>query len=92
MLTLLRKLFAIRAARRPQAGRKDGVARTARPQLEALEDRQVPTVVYNGGAVLQNVEAQALYIGDQWTANPNLSWFSVRTSPRSDLPCNSGGM
>jgi hypothetical protein len=49
------------------------VARTARPQLEALEDRQVPTVVYNGGAVLQNVEAQALYIGDQWTANPNLS-------------------
>jgi hypothetical protein len=41
MLTLLRKLFATSAARRPQARRKDGVARTARPQLEALEDRQL---------------------------------------------------
>jgi hypothetical protein len=73
MLTPIRKLFATRAARRRQARRKDDLPRTARPQLEALEERQVPTVVYNGGAVLQNVEAQALYIGDQWTADPNLS-------------------
>jgi hypothetical protein len=73
MLTLLRKLFVTSAARRPQARRKDGVARTARPQLEAPEERQVPTVTYHGGAVLQNVEAQALYIGDQWSANPTLS-------------------
>jgi len=41
MLTLLRNLFATSPARRPQARRKDGVARTARPQLEALEDRQL---------------------------------------------------
>jgi hypothetical protein len=41
MLTLLRKLFATSPARHPQARRKDGVARTTRPQLEALEDRQL---------------------------------------------------
>jgi hypothetical protein len=68
MLMPIRKLFATRPARR-----KDGVARTARPQLESLEDRLVPTVTYHGGAVLPNVEVQALYIGEQWAADPNLS-------------------
>jgi hypothetical protein len=46
--------------------------RRIRPTLEALEERQVPTVVYNGGALLQHVEAQGLYVGDQWSANPTL--------------------
>jgi len=73
MLTPIRKLFATRAGRRPQARRTDGVARAARPQLEALEERQVPAVTYHGGALLPHVEAQALYFGDQWAANPTLS-------------------
>jgi hypothetical protein len=72
MLTLLRKLFAIRAARRPQAGRKDGVARTARPQLEALEERQVPTVTYHGGALLDHVKVETYFYGPNWNTDATL--------------------
>ena len=62
----LRRLFAPAVRPCPASPRR------MRPTLEALEDRQVPTVTYYGGAVLPNVEAQALYIGDQWSANPAL--------------------
>jgi hypothetical protein len=72
MLTLIHKLFAIRAARRPQGRRKDGVARTVHPQLESLEERQVPAIDYHGGPLLQTVEVQGVYLGDQWYANPTL--------------------
>jgi hypothetical protein len=40
--------------------------RSFRPQLEALEDRTVPTVTYSGGALLPRVEVQALYYGSDW--------------------------
>jgi hypothetical protein len=42
----------------------------ARPRLEALEDRQVPTITYHGGALLPHVEVQALYLGSDWAASP----------------------
>jgi hypothetical protein len=34
--------------------------------VESLEDRCVPTVNYYGGALLTNVEAQAVYYGNAW--------------------------
>jgi hypothetical protein len=43
------------------------------PVLEALEGRAVPAVSYHGGALLPHVEAQALYLGNQWAANPTVS-------------------
>jgi hypothetical protein len=44
--------------------------RRARPQVEALESREVPTVTYHGGALLSNVEVQAVYYGSDWTSSP----------------------
>jgi hypothetical protein len=35
--------------------------------LERLEERQVPTVQYYGGNLLPHVEAQALYLGNEWS-------------------------
>jgi hypothetical protein len=43
----------------------------ARPRLEALEDRWLPTVTYHGGPVLAHVEVQALYYGSAWYASAN---------------------
>jgi hypothetical protein len=40
-----------------------------RPTLEALEERTVPTVVYNGGPLLPAVEVQALYYGSDWATS-----------------------
>src|SRR5262245_57890240 len=37
-----------------------------RPQIEPLEDRSVPTVLYYGGNLLPHVEAQPLFLGDRW--------------------------
>jgi hypothetical protein len=42
----------------------------ARPRLEALEDRQVPTVSFFGGNVLSGVQAQALYLGNEFSSTP----------------------
>jgi hypothetical protein len=52
-------------------------ARNARPRLEALEERVVPTVTYHGGAVLSHVEVQALYYGSNWVNNPSLNQRAV---------------
>jgi hypothetical protein len=43
--------------------------RRARPQLEALEAREMLTVTSHGGAVLPKVEVQALYYGSDWLNN-----------------------
>jgi hypothetical protein len=43
---------------------------SARLQLEALEDRQVPTVSFFGGNLLPQVQAQALYLGNEFTSAP----------------------
>jgi hypothetical protein len=44
--------------------------RPARPQIEALEDRQVPTVTFFGGNLLSQVQAQALYLGNEFLSAP----------------------
>ena len=43
---------------------------SARLRLEALEDRQVPTVSFFGGNVLPQVQAQALYLGNEFASAP----------------------
>jgi len=45
----------------------------ARPQLEVLEDRQVPTVQFFGGNVLSHVQAQALFLGSSWSSGASAS-------------------
>jgi hypothetical protein len=41
-----------------------------RPRVEALEDRQVPTVSFFGGNLLTHVQAQALYLGNEFASGP----------------------
>jgi hypothetical protein len=43
---------------------------SARLRLEALEDRQVPTVSFFGGNLLPQVQAQALYLGNEFSSAP----------------------
>jgi hypothetical protein len=43
--------------------------RQARLGLECLEAREVPAVTPHGGAVLPNVQVQALYLGSDWQNN-----------------------
>jgi hypothetical protein len=43
---------------------------SVRPQVEALEDRQVPTVSFFGGNLLPQVQAQALYLGNEFSSAP----------------------
>ena len=40
------------------------------PKVEALEDRQVPTVSFFGGNLLPQVQAQALYLGNEFASAP----------------------
>ncbi len=42
----------------------------ARPWFETLEDRQVPTVSFFGGNLLSQVQAQALYLGNEFSSAP----------------------
>jgi hypothetical protein len=54
-------------------GKRSSARRSPRAtalNLECLEARQVPTVTYQGGALLGNVEAQAVYLGSNWAAIP----------------------
>jgi len=42
-------------------------------EIESLERRDTPsTITYQGGAVLNHVEVQALYLGSDWVNNPTL--------------------
>jgi hypothetical protein len=63
-MSLFSKLFA----RRPSTRRT--APRTTRLNLECLEAREVPTVTYHGGALLNHVEAQAVYLGSNYAASP----------------------
>jgi len=40
--------------------------------VEPLESRQLLTVTFHGGAVLNNVQAQAVYLGTDWQNNASL--------------------
>lgn len=68
-------------------------------RLEALEARKLPTVTYHGGDLLTNVEAQAVYLGSQWSTNSSLQaqaqsidqfLASVVNGPYMDMLTNAG--
>jgi hypothetical protein len=58
-----------------------------RLHVEALEERQVPTVFYYGGNLLPHVEAQALFYGNAWssTTTPQTSTINTVNGFLSDL-------
>src|SRR5712691_8051025 len=59
MLNWLRRLLALKKTARPPGA--------VRLELEALEDRRTPTITYHGGSLMPHVEAQALYLGSDWS-------------------------
>jgi hypothetical protein len=63
MKTWIRDLF------RPSCTKSRTSSRSARFRVETLESRQVPTVTFEGGALLPHVEVQGLYLGSDWLAN-----------------------
>jgi hypothetical protein len=90
-VTWFRKLFSGNAESVP--------ALSARPTLEGLEERTVPTVTYHGGGVLPHVEVQALYYGSDWSSNSTLYQSTGRiegylkylvNSPYMDMLTNAG--
>lgn len=58
--------------RRSKKRRSTSRRRCADSRLEQLEARELLTVTYHGGAVLSNVEAQAVYLGSDWNTNASL--------------------
>lgn len=65
MMNWLRRLLAGTKTARPPG--------SVRLELEALEDRRTPTITYHGGNLMPHVEAQALYLGSDWSSNPTYS-------------------
>jgi len=61
---LMRKTWPVSRSGRKQYRRP----RTARLGVEALEDRQVPTVSFFGGNLLPHVQAQALFLGHEFSS------------------------
>ena len=66
MLSWLMRLFG----KRPSVAARPRRPNTVRPRLEALEDRQVPTVSFFGGNLLPQVQAQALFLGNEFSSAP----------------------
>jgi hypothetical protein len=52
------------------SGRSQPRSSPVRLRVEALEDRQVPTVSFFGGNLLSHVQAQALYLGNEFSSAP----------------------
>ena len=69
-----------------------------RPALEALEDRQLMTVGFTSGSIIQHVEAQPVYYGSDWalpTVAPTAAYLdnfvnSIVNSSYMDMLGNAG--
>jgi hypothetical protein len=64
MLSTLRSLTGKKSEKK-----RTETAKRSRLKLEQLEQREVLSVTYNGGALLSNVEVQGLYYGSDWYNN-----------------------
>jgi hypothetical protein len=62
--------FMRRFGKRSSVAARSRRPSTPRLQIEALEDRQVPTVSFFGGNLLSHVQAQALYLGNEFSSAP----------------------
>src|SRR4051812_2285539 len=58
----------IKSIFRGRADAASPASKRVRLGMETLEARDVPTVTFHGGNVLPHVEAQALYLGSQWSS------------------------
>src|SRR5262249_9372734 len=59
---------------------------SVRLQVEALEDRQVPTVSFFGGNLLPHVQAQALYLGNEVSSAPANTETATPDAVLGDIP------
>jgi hypothetical protein len=66
------RLWARIASGRKRRRRDDLPFSPFAAQVDQLESRQLLTVTYHGGALLANVEAQAVYLGSDWQNNSSL--------------------
>jgi hypothetical protein len=64
-----------------------------RPQLEALENREVMSFTPHGGPVMTHVQAESVYYGQDWTTNANRNTASQLETRRGQLtlPLHQGG-
>src|ERR1700693_6016486 len=61
-----------------------------RPSIELLEDRQLPTVSFFGGNLLPQVQAQALFLGNEFSSTPASAETATRHAAlqgRTSGPC-----
>jgi hypothetical protein len=58
--------------REPKLDRNAKILRSRHLQCERLESREMFAVTYHGGALLEHVETQAVYLGSDWNSNSNL--------------------
>src|SRR5262249_10674760 len=68
MRQLLNWFRAVRQARRSSTHRKS----VTRPMFELLESRNLMSVDYRGGPLLQHVQVETVFYGQQWYNNPVL--------------------
>src|SRR5438445_13334063 len=71
LAALAGQLFSRRTRRGGQRGRPRA-KRPIRCWFERLEAREVFNVTYHGGALIPHVEAQAVFLGSQWSSNTTL--------------------
>jgi hypothetical protein len=68
MRQFLNWFHAARLASRPAAHRN----RLTRPVFELLEDRNLMSVVYGGGPLIEHVQVETVFYGRQWYNDPTL--------------------
>src|SRR5205807_693887 len=68
MQPFLRRLSSALFAKPGSAARRP---RTVGLNVEALEDRQVPSVTAHSGLVIPHVQVQSVYYGQDWTKSTN---------------------
>jgi hypothetical protein len=99
LANLFRLPFLSRSRKGRTPSRSRPEALRARLQIEALEERQVMSVTYHGGAVLPNVAVQGIYYGSDWgNDNTNLNQAvalegflgNIVNSPYMDMLNNAG--
>ncbi len=61
-----------RNSKRRKARKQSRTSRSPLRSYESLEARELLTVTYHGGQLLQQVEAQAVYLGSDWNTNSSL--------------------
>lgn len=73
MKSLWSRLRNLLGRRRAKSARRVPRKGFGAGRFEQLESREMLTVTYHGGALLTNVEAQAVFLGADWNSNSTLT-------------------